>query len=92
MYGVLPTMPITDLRTNQPEILKQLRRSPIVLTRQGHDAGVLVHPRVWNFLIEVYEKANKRGLLDIDESELAVLEELDPALFINKPEPVKELA
>lgn len=90
MYGVLPTMPITDLRTNQPEILKRLRQSPIVLTRQGREAGILVHPRAWNHLIEVYEQASKLGLLDMDPAEVTPWDDEHPALAAN--EPVKEMA
>jgi hypothetical protein len=91
MYGVLPTMPITDLRTNQPELLKRLRQSPIVLTRQGHEAGVLVHPRVWNHVVEVYERASKLGLLEVDPAEVTAWDDEHPALS-TVSEPVKEIA
>jgi len=74
MYGVLPTIPISELRTKQPEVIDGLRQSPIVLTRQGHSAGVIVHPRTWNYMVEVYTKAQQAGLLDIEESQLVELE------------------
>ena len=74
MYGVLPTIPISELRTRQPEVIDGLRQSPIVLTRQGHSAGVIVHPRVWNYMVEAYAKAHQAGLLEIDESQLVELE------------------
>lgn len=45
---VLPILPITDLRTKQPEILAQLQASPVVLTHHGHGAAVLVEPKQWN--------------------------------------------
>lgn len=45
---VLPTLPITDLRTKQPEILSHLQQSPVVLTHHGHGAAVLVNPDHWN--------------------------------------------
>lgn len=45
---VLPTLPITDLRTKQPEILLRLQQSPVVLTHHGHGAAVLVNPDQWN--------------------------------------------
>ena len=48
MTIVLPTLPITDLRTKQPEVLDQLQQSPVVLTHRGHGAAVLVSPRQWN--------------------------------------------
>ena len=45
---VLPTLPITELRTKQPEILNALKQSPMVLTHRGHSAAVLVSPEQWN--------------------------------------------
>lgn len=48
MTIVLPTLPITDLRTKQPEVLKRLQEAPVVLTHHGHGAAVLVSPAQWN--------------------------------------------
>lgn len=48
MTLVLPTLPITDLRTKQPEVLSHLQQSPVVLTHHGHGAAVLVSPDQWN--------------------------------------------
>jgi PHD/YefM family antitoxin component YafN of YafNO toxin-antitoxin module len=48
MTVVLPTLPITDLRTKQPAVLNQLQESPVVLTHRGHGAAVLVSPAQWN--------------------------------------------
>ncbi|MBV7328252.1 type II toxin-antitoxin system Phd/YefM family antitoxin [Chloroflexi bacterium TSY] len=48
MTLILPTLPITDLRTKQPEILGHLHESPVVLTHRGHGAAVLVAPEQWN--------------------------------------------
>ena len=48
MTIVLPTLPITDLRTKQPKVLDQLQQSPVVLTHRGHGAAVLVSPHQWN--------------------------------------------
>lgn len=48
MTIVLPTLPITELRTKQPEILNNLQTSPVVLTHRGHGAAVLVSPKQWN--------------------------------------------
>ena len=45
---VLPTMPITELRTKQPKVLDSLKQSPVVLTHRGHSAAVLVSPEQWN--------------------------------------------
>ena len=48
MTIVLPTLPITDLRTKQPEVLNHLHESPVILTHRGHGAAVLVSPAHWN--------------------------------------------
>ena len=48
MTIVLPTLPITDLRTKQPQVLNHLQESPVVLTHRGHGAAVLVSPTYWN--------------------------------------------
>ena len=50
-YAAMNAIPVTDLRTRQPEIFAQLGDAPVLLTRQGHGAGVLVHPDMWNKLI-----------------------------------------
>jgi PHD/YefM family antitoxin component YafN of YafNO toxin-antitoxin module len=53
MYKAMPTMPVSDLRTRQATILTQLRETPILLTQRGHGAGVLVHPDLWNEMVEL---------------------------------------
>ena len=52
----MPTIPITDLRTRQPEVIDAIKQSPVLLTRQGHSAGVLVHPEMWNQLVAELER------------------------------------
>ncbi len=73
LNSTLPTIPLTDLRTKQPELIASLKQSPTMLTLRGHGAGVLVHPRQWNYLVEVYQKALQAGLLDISENEITEL-------------------
>ncbi len=53
MYKVMPTMPVSRLRTQQTAILANLQQSPILLTQRGHGAGVLVHPDDWNEIVEM---------------------------------------
>ena len=40
MYTAMPTLPVSDLRNKQAEVVKQLDTTPILLTRAGHGAGV----------------------------------------------------
>lgn len=54
-------MSITELRTNQTEIVDSLKDGPIVLTRQGRAAAVLVHPQQWNDLIQQVEDMKRKG-------------------------------
>lgn len=70
--AIPPTFPMSDLRVRQPELIESLRRSPALLTHHGRGAGVLVHPRQWNYLVEAYEKALQAGLLE--ETEITELE------------------
>jgi prevent-host-death family protein len=53
MDKVMPTIPVSELRIRQAEILEQLRETPILLTQRGHGAGVLVHPEVWNEMVDL---------------------------------------
>ncbi len=52
IYRAMPTLPVSDLRTRQAEILRRLRETPVMLTHRGASAGVLVHPDVWNDLVD----------------------------------------
>lgn len=53
MYKIIPTIPVSDLRTKQAAILAQLEETPILLTQRGHGAGILVHPDLWNEMVEL---------------------------------------
>lgn len=74
LKAIPPVFPMSDLRTRQPELIESLRSSPALLTHHGRSAGVLVHPRTWNYLVEVYELAKNAGLLDLSETEITELE------------------
>lgn len=64
LYAVMPTMPVSELRKGQAKVLSQLDETPILLTNDGRSAGILVHPRIWNDMIAVYQMANDAGILD----------------------------
>jgi PHD/YefM family antitoxin component YafN of YafNO toxin-antitoxin module len=66
LYSAMPTLPVSNLRTNQAEIVAKLEDTPILLTRDGYGAGVLVHPDKWNQLIA--ELARLQRLLDYDKT------------------------
>jgi PHD/YefM family antitoxin component YafN of YafNO toxin-antitoxin module len=52
MNTVLPTIPISDLRSYESQVIDQMNVVPVVLTRRGRAAAVLVSPEQWNQLIE----------------------------------------
>lgn len=59
-YAAMPTIPVTELRTKQPEIFNSLKDAPLMLTRQGYGAGVLVHPDTWNELLAELERSKRQ--------------------------------
>jgi prevent-host-death family protein len=64
LYSAMPTLPVSDLRNKQAEVVKQLDETPILLTRGGYGAGVLVHPEKWNQLMR--ELARLQRLVEYD--------------------------
>ncbi len=55
LIPAMPTFPASSMRREQGEIFRQLEKSPILFTHHGSAAGVLVHPDLWNRLIELLE-------------------------------------
>jgi len=84
-YPAMKTVPVTDLRTRQPEIFEDLKEAPVLLTRQGHGAGVLVHPDEWNQLIEdvkAYRRQARieRARRDLDAGNAYTIEQVQAML------------
>jgi hypothetical protein len=52
VYKTPPTIPISELRKHSDNVFDQLTQTHVLLTRQGKAAGVLVHPTVWNRVLE----------------------------------------
>jgi prevent-host-death family protein len=52
---VLQQFSMSELRTVQADIFNNLKEQPIIITRQGKPAGVLVDPEKWNALLEKLE-------------------------------------
>ena len=80
LKGVLPTMPVSTLRTNQDEITSTLTTSPVLLTHNGTATGVLVHHNQWNDLIELVNKLKEdiiinQRMWEMDNDPSAVLTE-----------------
>lgn len=62
---VSPTIPVSELSKHPDPVFAQLTHSQVLITRQGKAAGVLVHPTVWNRILE---------RLDDDEAIIMALE------------------
>ena len=64
------TIPISDLRFQQTDVLARVEDSPVVLTKQGRAVAVLVDPIYWNHIIEELE--DLADSLTIAQSKLAL--------------------
>ncbi len=84
-YPAMTAVPVTDLRTRQPEIFEELKDAPILLTRQGHGAGVLVHPDTWNQLVDDLKHYRRlarveRARRDMDAGNVYTYEQVEAML------------
>ena len=87
-YPAMTAVPVTELRTRQPEIFDDLKDAPILLTRQGHGAGVLVHPDTWNQLVEDlrhYQRLARieRARRDLDAGNAYTYEQVEAMLKVD---------
>lgn len=65
LYKIPTTLPVSELSKHPDTVFAQLDQGHLLLTRQGKAAGVLVHPTVWNRILE---------RLDNDEATIWALE------------------
>lgn len=86
LYTAMPTLPVSDLRNKQAETIAKLDQTPILLTRGGHGAGVLVHPEKWNQLMA--EMARLQRMVRADQ----VLAEMKAGNYLTQEEFDAELA
>lgn len=56
LYKAMPTVPVSDLRNRQSEIIAELDNTPVMLTNRGEGTGVLVKPEIWNNLLDEIER------------------------------------
>lgn len=56
LYKVAPTMPVSELRKHPDAVFDKLKQTHVLLTRQGTEAGVLVHPTVWNRVLDYMDE------------------------------------
>ncbi|MBV7326935.1 type II toxin-antitoxin system prevent-host-death family antitoxin [Chloroflexi bacterium TSY] len=55
MYKMPPTVPISNLRNDQDEILKMMDEQPVMLTQRGKARAALVNIEQWNHLMDLLE-------------------------------------
>lgn len=94
MNKVLPTMPVSDLRVHQATIFAKLNETPVLLTQRGHGAGVLVHPDLWNEIIEQLEDyedlliaKDRQAEAQQDSSVMRPISDLRARLAVERPVP-----
>lgn len=87
LYKAMPTRPVSDLRLHQSEVLAELDETPILLTHRGQGAGILVHPKAWNALIDEIDRARRqrrerhnRASARIDAGDYLTLDEVKAKL------------
>lgn len=51
MQQIPPILPISDLRVQAKEILKQARKQPIVITQNGRPSAVLISYQEYNEMV-----------------------------------------
>jgi prevent-host-death family protein len=77
-------VPIKDLETQAPRVLKQLRDShrPVVITQNGRAAAVLISPEDFDRLRERdrFMAAVQEGLADVEAGRLLDTQEVDREL------------
>jgi len=78
------TVPISELRKRQDEILAQLNAGPVILTQRGQAAAVMVSPEQWSHLIE--------RLRDLEEAlDVCAVQEIEARISVGE-EPVLDWA
>ena len=55
MNALPELVPISELRTRQPEILEALSDKPVLLTQHSRAAAVLLSPELYNKMVEYIE-------------------------------------
>ena len=48
MQKTMPTIPVSELRKRQSEVITAIEQEPYLLTHKGHSAGVLVSVEQWD--------------------------------------------
>lgn len=86
LYSAMPTLPVSDLRNKQAEMIAQLDETPLLLTRGGRGAGVLVHPDKWNQLMA--EMARLQRMIRADQ----ILAEMKVGNYLTQEEFDAEMA
>ena len=79
MYKMPPTIPISNLRNDQDEILKIMDEEPVLLTQRGKARAALVSIEQWNHLMDVLEMYRAYGRAESSrvDAEMANTEWID---------------
>jgi len=81
LYKVPPTMPVSELRKHPDVVFDKLKQTHVLLTRQGTEAGVLVHPTVWNRVLDYLDELE--DLVEMLQAELALATGKDELITVD---------
>ncbi|MBV7333963.1 type II toxin-antitoxin system prevent-host-death family antitoxin [Chloroflexi bacterium TSY] len=59
MRKTMPTMPVSELRKRQSEVIAAIETEPYLLTHKGHGAGVLVSVKEWDAIAQEMDELRK---------------------------------
>ena len=77
-------IPLGKFKTNLSKYLKEIRRTkhPLIITQNGHPAGVLLSPEEYDLLVEQKQfiESVERGLKNVETGEVFTTNEMQAAL------------
>lgn len=86
MHKMPPTVPISNLRNDQEEILEMMDGQPVLLTQRGKARAALVNIEQWNHLMDVLEmyRAHMRAESAHVQNDLVAQEWIDADSMIDE--------
>ena len=86
MHKMPPTVPISNLRNEQDDILQMMDEQPVMLTQRGKARAALVNIEQWNHIMDLLEmyRAYWRAESERVQNDMAEQEWLDADPMIEK--------
>ena len=86
MHKMPPTVPISNLRNDQDEILQIMDEQPVMLTQRGKARAALVNIEQWNDIMDLLEmyRAHWRAESERVQNDMAEQDWIDADPMIEK--------